>query len=306
LCVDDKPTIPRDIESVAHWAQWPRVGLTRGHPKWSVVTRSSDRGFVQKPPRISRLLARRARCVSREERRSDASAAVSAETRSPRYAGTRPSRAQRERRRRSWRPRQPGGWTVVACVASDGQRSNKSMSRGERIANLLGVVVPFVGVIVAVGLLWNHGVDGIDLAILGVMYLLSAVGVTVGFHRLLTHRAFQTYPWLERDVRRARVAVGARLGDGLGCRPPQAPRPCRQGGRPPQSARRTRQRAAWTLACPYRLAARDPGSGRLEAIRGRALRRSAHAADRTPLPGARAGLAPAPDASRLHPARLHP
>ena len=36
------------------------------------------------------------------------------------------------------------------------------------------------------------------LAILGVMYLLTAVGVTVGFHRLLTHRAFQTYPWLER------------------------------------------------------------------------------------------------------------
>jgi len=26
----------------------------------------------------------------------------------------------------------------------------------------------------------------------------TAVGVTVGFHRLLTHRAFQTYPWLER------------------------------------------------------------------------------------------------------------
>ena len=30
------------------------------------------------------------------------------------------------------------------------------------------------------------------------MYLLTAVGVTVGFHRMLTHRAFQTYPWIER------------------------------------------------------------------------------------------------------------
>src|ERR1700732_2483805 len=28
------------------------------------------------------------------------------------------------------------------------------------------------------------------------MYLLSALGVTIGFHRLLTHRAFQTRPWL--------------------------------------------------------------------------------------------------------------
>jgi stearoyl-CoA desaturase (delta-9 desaturase) len=30
------------------------------------------------------------------------------------------------------------------------------------------------------------------------MYFASGVGVTVGFHRLLTHRSFQTYRWLER------------------------------------------------------------------------------------------------------------
>src|SRR5437764_15406843 len=72
------------------------------------------------------------------------------------------------------------------------------MSRTARIANLIGVVVPFVGVIVGIGLLWNRAVDGVDMAILGAMYLLTAVGVTVGFHRLLTHRAFQAYPWLER------------------------------------------------------------------------------------------------------------
>jgi stearoyl-CoA desaturase (delta-9 desaturase) len=72
------------------------------------------------------------------------------------------------------------------------------MTRAERIANLLGVAVPFVGVIVAILLLWNRAVDWIDLGIFGVMYLITAVGITVGFHRLLTHRAFQTYPWLER------------------------------------------------------------------------------------------------------------
>jgi stearoyl-CoA desaturase (Delta-9 desaturase) len=72
------------------------------------------------------------------------------------------------------------------------------MTRTERYANLVGVVVPFVGVLVAVVLLWNRAVDAVDLAILAVMYLVTAVGVTVGFHRLLTHRAFQTYPWLER------------------------------------------------------------------------------------------------------------
>ncbi len=72
------------------------------------------------------------------------------------------------------------------------------MSRAERIANLTGVVVPFLGVLAAVILLWNRAVDGTDLIILAVMYLVTAIGITVGFHRLLTHRAFQTFPWLER------------------------------------------------------------------------------------------------------------
>jgi stearoyl-CoA desaturase (delta-9 desaturase) len=72
------------------------------------------------------------------------------------------------------------------------------MNRAERYANLAGVVVPFLGVLAAIVLLWNRLVDGTDLAILAAMYLITAVGVTVGFHRLLTHRSFQTYPWLER------------------------------------------------------------------------------------------------------------
>ena len=72
------------------------------------------------------------------------------------------------------------------------------MSRSERLANLLGVLVPFAGVAAAVVLLWNRAVDITDLAILAGMYLLTALGVTIGFHRLLTHRAFATYPWLER------------------------------------------------------------------------------------------------------------
>jgi stearoyl-CoA desaturase (delta-9 desaturase) len=72
------------------------------------------------------------------------------------------------------------------------------VSRAERNANLAGVVVPFIGVIAAIVLLWNRGVDAVDLGIMAGMYFLTATGVTIGFHRLLTHRAFQTYPWLER------------------------------------------------------------------------------------------------------------
>src|SRR4051794_37577348 len=72
------------------------------------------------------------------------------------------------------------------------------MSRTERNVNLIGVVVPFAGLLVAIVLLWNTGVDAIDLAILLVLYVITGLGITVGFHRLLTHRAFQTHPWVER------------------------------------------------------------------------------------------------------------
>ncbi len=59
-------------------------------------------------------------------------------------------------------------------------------------------MVPFIGVLVAIVLLWQRWVDATDLALLAFFYLLTAVGVTVGFHRLLTHRAFQTYPRIEQ------------------------------------------------------------------------------------------------------------
>jgi stearoyl-CoA desaturase (delta-9 desaturase) len=41
-------------------------------------------------------------------------------------------------------------------------------------------------------------VDVTDLGLLAVGYLITAVGITVGFHRLLTHRAFATHPRIER------------------------------------------------------------------------------------------------------------
>src|SRR3954466_12459543 len=78
--------------------------------------------------------------------------------------------------------------------------SCKAMSRAERAANLAGVVVPFAGVLVAIVLLWNSWVGWVDLAVLAVMYFVTAMGVTVGFHRLLTHRAFRVDPWLERSL----------------------------------------------------------------------------------------------------------
>jgi stearoyl-CoA desaturase (delta-9 desaturase) len=66
------------------------------------------------------------------------------------------------------------------------------MTKIEKVANLGAVVVPFLATLAAIVLLWNQLVSATDLAIAAVMYLATAVGITVGFHRLLTHRSFQT------------------------------------------------------------------------------------------------------------------
>jgi stearoyl-CoA desaturase (Delta-9 desaturase) len=71
------------------------------------------------------------------------------------------------------------------------------MTNLEKRVNLLAVVIPFAATIAAIGLLWNSVVSATDLAILAVMYVLTGLGVTVGFHRLLTHRSFQVPKPLE-------------------------------------------------------------------------------------------------------------
>src|SRR3954463_5163566 len=71
------------------------------------------------------------------------------------------------------------------------------MTKVERTVNLIAVVLPFVAFLAAIILLWNSYVGVSDLVAFGVMYLIAGFGVTVGFHRLLTHRAFQTHKPIE-------------------------------------------------------------------------------------------------------------
>ena len=58
------------------------------------------------------------------------------------------------------------------------------------LVNFVAVVVPFLGLIAA-ALLWGWGFRWVDLGLLLGMYFLTALGITVGFHRLFTHRSFQ-------------------------------------------------------------------------------------------------------------------
>jgi stearoyl-CoA desaturase (Delta-9 desaturase) len=71
------------------------------------------------------------------------------------------------------------------------------VTRARRNLNIAAVVLPFLAFVAAIPLLWQEWIGSLDLILLVVMYFLSVVGITVGFHRLLTHRAFQTYKPVE-------------------------------------------------------------------------------------------------------------
>ena len=62
--------------------------------------------------------------------------------------------------------------------------------RIDRIVNAVVAIVPFLATIAAGVLVWSHFLHARDLVIVAVGYLACGMGITVGFHRLFTHRSF--------------------------------------------------------------------------------------------------------------------
>lgn len=59
---------------------------------------------------------------------------------------------------------------------------------------LVAVILPLVSTVFAIYQLWDRAVHWLDVVLLLVMYSLTVLGVTMGFHRMLTHRSFQAHP----------------------------------------------------------------------------------------------------------------
>lgn len=68
------------------------------------------------------------------------------------------------------------------------------ISLGTRIATLAAIILPFLGLLVAALLCWRGGwFSWTDFGLLVGMYVVTTLGITVGFHRLFVHRSFETY-----------------------------------------------------------------------------------------------------------------
>ena len=67
------------------------------------------------------------------------------------------------------------------------------MPRYQQVSQLVGVALPFLGLPAAIWVFWGRGVSLLDLCLLVALYTVTGLGIGVGYHRLLTHRAFETY-----------------------------------------------------------------------------------------------------------------
>ena len=86
-----------------------------------------------------------------------------------------------------------------------------SMPLLDRVASAVVTAVPPIMVAVGMWFGWTGNLlDWKEVVILVVTYLAIGTGVTVGFHRLLTHRSFKTY----RLVRAGFAALGSAAAEG--------------------------------------------------------------------------------------------
>jgi stearoyl-CoA desaturase (delta-9 desaturase) len=70
-------------------------------------------------------------------------------------------------------------------------------SRTQNIGTVVITVLPFIGLLAAVTMSWNEAVGLTDLLLFLGLYVICGFGITIGYHRMLTHRAFEAIPPLK-------------------------------------------------------------------------------------------------------------
>lgn len=61
-----------------------------------------------------------------------------------------------------------------------------------RRLSAITILVPFLGTVIALIMLWHSGIRQVEVGLLVGMYALTILGIEVGFHRHFSHHAFQT------------------------------------------------------------------------------------------------------------------
>jgi stearoyl-CoA desaturase (delta-9 desaturase) len=70
----------------------------------------------------------------------------------------------------------------------------------DRVLTGLITVVPILALGLVAWQLWGDAFGVSDLITFGILYTATGLGITVGFHRLLTHRSFKTNAWVRATL----------------------------------------------------------------------------------------------------------
>jgi stearoyl-CoA desaturase (delta-9 desaturase) len=85
--------------------------------------------------------------------------------------------------------------TAPSAAAQPRPRLSSDRARlSFQVTLALVIAAPCVAVLFAIWQLWGHGVGWLEVALLIGTYIPISLGVTVGFHRLLTHKSFSAHP----------------------------------------------------------------------------------------------------------------
>jgi stearoyl-CoA desaturase (Delta-9 desaturase) len=85
---------------------------------------------------------------------------------------------------------------IAAANADPGLRPVKHATV-DRVASIVVTAVPPALLVLAIVFSWGGILNWNDAVVFAVCYLLVGIGVTVGYHRLFTHRSFKTGPSLK-------------------------------------------------------------------------------------------------------------
>jgi stearoyl-CoA desaturase (delta-9 desaturase) len=72
--------------------------------------------------------------------------------------------------------------------------------RMTQAATFIGIVDPLLAVGVGMWQLWGRWIGWTELTLFLVLFTLPGLGATIGYHRLLSHRSFETGPWLKATL----------------------------------------------------------------------------------------------------------
>ncbi len=82
----------------------------------------------------------------------------------------------------------------MSAIATEDDVEPVKSERRDRIITGIVTGLPVISLAFVVWQLWDSFLGWNDIFVFLVMYALTGIGVTVGFHRLFTHRAFRTTP----------------------------------------------------------------------------------------------------------------